>query len=67
MTVALATFVMRHLDVKDSIELLIRHAQPCSKASEPYLRAVACRVLSGVEKIGAKWLNEQVRRAIRHR
>ena len=67
MTVALAPFIMRHPDVKDSMELfLMQHVLPCFNASEPYLRAVACEVLCAVEKVGVKWLNDQVRTAILH-
>jgi len=64
MTVSLAPFIMRHPDVKDSMEqFLVRHVLPCFSAPEPYLHAVACEVLCAVEKVGVKWSNEQVRRA----
>jgi len=67
MTVGLAPFIMRHPEVKDGMEqFLAQHVLPSFTAPEPYLRAVACEVLSAVEKVGVKWSNEQVRRVIRH-
>ena len=61
MTVSLAPFIMRYPDVKDGMEqFLMQHVLPCFGAPEPYLRAVACEVLSAVEKVGVKWSNEQV-------
>ena len=68
MTVSLAPFIMRHPEVKDSMEqFLMTHVFPCFSAPEPYLRAVACEVLCAVEKVGVKWTNEQVRGTIRRR
>jgi len=67
MTVSLAPFIMRYPDVKDGMEqFLVQHVLPCFSAPEPYLRAVACEVLSAVEKVGVKWTNEQVRGTIRY-
>jgi hypothetical protein len=65
MTVSLAPFIMRHPDVKDGMEqFLMEHVLPCFGSPEPYLRAVACEVLCAVEKVGVKWSDEQVCRAM---
>ena len=65
MTVTLAPFIMRHPEVRDSMEqFLVQHVLPCFNAPEPYLRAVACESVNSFEKVGVKWSNEQVRGTI---
>ncbi|KAH7924546.1 ARM repeat-containing protein [Leucogyrophana mollusca] len=60
MTVALGPFIMRHPDVKGSMEqFMLQHVLPEFSASEPYLRAVACEVVTTVVKSGITWSSEE--------
>ncbi|PCH39811.1 ARM repeat-containing protein [Wolfiporia cocos MD-104 SS10] len=61
MTAALGPFIMRHPQVKDSMEqFMIQHVLPEFSSPEPFLRAIACEVLGTIEKAGIKWSNDQV-------
>ncbi|KAI0337442.1 ARM repeat-containing protein [Trametopsis cervina] len=64
MTAALGPFIMRHPDVKDSMEqFLVSNVIPEFTAGEPYMRAIACEVLGTVEKSGLTWTNDSNLRA----
>ncbi|KAI0688708.1 ARM repeat-containing protein [Cytidiella melzeri] len=64
MTAALGHVIMRHPDVKGSMEqFLVQHVIPEFTSSEPYIRAIACEVLGTVEKSGLKWTNDDHLRA----
>ncbi|KAF8125741.1 armadillo-type protein [Boletus edulis] len=59
-TAALGPFVMRHPEVKGSMEdFMVRHVFPEFTASEPYMRAIACEVLGTVVKHNLEWSNPE--------
>ncbi|KAH9949788.1 armadillo-type protein [Amylocystis lapponica] len=60
MTAALMPFIMRHPDVKNSMEnFLLQHVLTEFVSPEPYMRAIACEVLGSSEKTGLQWSNEE--------
>ncbi|KAI0772164.1 ARM repeat-containing protein [Irpex lacteus] len=65
MTAALGHVIMRHPEVKGSMEqFLVQHVIPeFSSNTEPYIRAIACEVIGTVEKSGLQWTNEENLRA----
>ncbi|KAL6303891.1 ARM repeat-containing protein [Sparassis latifolia] len=64
MTAGLGPFIMRHPDVKNSMEqFMIQHVLPEFTSSEPYMRAVACEVLGTVTKAGLQFSNDEYLRS----
>ncbi|KAG8214391.1 armadillo-type protein [Butyriboletus roseoflavus] len=59
-TSALGPFIMRHPEVKRSMEeFMVLHVLPEFTASEPYMRAVACEVLGTVVRHNIEWNNSE--------
>ncbi|TFK34758.1 armadillo-type protein [Crucibulum laeve] len=60
MTAALGPWIMRHPDVKNSMEqFVLQFVTPEFQSPEPYMRAVACEVVGTVVKGGLVWSNEE--------
>jgi hypothetical protein len=60
MIAALGPFIMRHSEVKNSMEqFMLQHIVPEFLSTEPYMRAIACEVLGTVVKAGISWSNEE--------
>ncbi|KAG1819416.1 armadillo-type protein [Suillus variegatus] len=56
----LGPFIVRHPDVKGSIEqFMVQYVLPEFTSQEPYLRSVACEVLGVVTKAGIAWATEE--------
>lgn len=56
----LGPFIVRHPDVKGSIEqFMVQYVLPEFTSQEPYLRSVACEVLGVVTKAGITWVTEE--------
>ncbi|KAG2092266.1 armadillo-type protein [Suillus cothurnatus] len=56
----LGPFIVRHPDVKGSIEqFMVQYVLPEFTSQEPYLRSVACEVLGVVTKAGITWTTEE--------
>ncbi|KAG1858851.1 armadillo-type protein [Suillus subluteus] len=56
----LGPFIVRHPDVKGSIEqFMVQYVLPEFTSQEPYLRSVACEVLGVVTKAGITWAAEE--------
>ncbi|KAG1798071.1 armadillo-type protein [Suillus plorans] len=56
----LGPFIVRHPDVKGSIEqFMVQYVLPEFTSQEPYLRSVACEVLGVVTKAGIAWVTEE--------
>ncbi|KAG2106647.1 armadillo-type protein [Suillus discolor] len=56
----LGPFIVRHPDVKGSIEqFMVQYVLPEFTSQEPYLRSVACEVLGVVTKAGITWATEE--------
>ncbi|KAG1732292.1 armadillo-type protein [Suillus lakei] len=56
----LGPFIVRHPDVKGSIEqFMVQYVLPEFTSQEPYLRSVACEVLGVVAKAGITWTSEE--------
>ncbi|KAG2138570.1 armadillo-type protein, partial [Suillus bovinus] len=56
----LGPFIVRHPDVKGSIEqFMVQYVLPEFTSQEPYLRSVACEVLGVVTKAGITWVSEE--------
>ncbi|KAG9315992.1 armadillo-type protein [Chiua virens] len=59
-TAALGPFIMRHPEVKGSMEeFMMRHVLPEYTANEPYMRSIACEVLGTVTKHSLEWSNPE--------
>lgn len=59
MIAALGPFIMRHPDVKGSMEqFVVQHVSPAFTAQEAYLRAVACEVVGTIVKAGLQWSSQ---------
>lgn len=64
MTVALCPYLLRHPDVKDSMETFImQFVTPAFESPDPYLKAIACEVLGAVAKTKFVWANESALQA----
>jgi hypothetical protein len=60
MIAALGPFIMRHPDLKGSMEqFVLQHVSPAFSMQEPYLRSIACEVIGTVEKSGLAWSNPE--------
>ncbi|KAF9240262.1 armadillo-type protein [Melanogaster broomeanus] len=57
---ALGPFIMRHPEVKGSMEqFMLQHVFPEFTSSEPYMRSIACEVLGTVVKHNLEWSNPE--------